>query len=250
MRYKNIINNLSYARSELNRLHDEIEETYKNDSDIKYLSQHIGNILSSTRETFDYLMHDIFEYHILPNSKNIKLINKYKRNELNLYFPFHKNQLNNDILKELKITDKKVYKFIEIFISKIERKKSLGRLTEDISILLEMKDIVNDKKHINIINTIEQKHARTFVEYPDGSTAIIGFILGKTVNADSRELGPVNNSNLPPGSKSKTVHAIRIQKNDREVGYFCMICLGYASEVFNSFYSKFHKLNKKYFKTN
>ncbi|WEM43784.1 hypothetical protein PTW35_08400 [Photobacterium sp. DA100] len=228
-RKNDVLSKLDYASDRFNALMTELFTAKKEGRDPKSLVHAAADVLSNSRECFDYLGQDILETYILPLSRNKKILDNHSQGKVKAYFPFYESQLKkNAIYAELRNTNPVLHQRLLKFAIDIKNNKRISDTLFECGMFEELKDIVNQKKHDRLVALISKQEAELFIEQPE-STILIP--------RDGLQGGNIVAVN--PGTKISKVVEYRFEHNKREVAEFCMFAHRATSIVVRGIYDDF-----------
>jgi hypothetical protein len=174
-------------------------------SDPAFLVHTCADIISSARECFDYLGQDIIECHIIPKTSNQRFLQDHSAGRLKAYFPFYDRQVSrpDSIFHELEAIEPSLY-----YVP-----------------LVDVKDMVNEKKHDKLIAVVSQADQEFLIENP-GIKIILPMKAQKGWSSFSVETG----------SKITRATEYRFAHNNEEVGRFCLFATKVTDLVIEGFY--------------
>lgn len=229
-RKKDVISKFTYVNSRFQELMNELFEAKKESRDPANIVHVASEILSTSRECFDYLGQDIVDSYIVPLTTKSKIKSDYTSGKLRAYFPFHESQLTKSsaLFHELQQTAPNLYADLLDFTTAIANKKTIQKTLFEYILFLELKDMVNEKKHDKLIAIISEENQEFIVENESmkliiskkGQTGFKAFLVS-------------------PGSKIAPVNEYRFEYNNREVGQFCLFANKASEKVILKFYTDY-----------
>lgn len=129
------------------------------------------------------------------------------------YFPFHEDQLKkpNSLFHELTNTSQLLYTDLVHFAKSIANKDRIPDTLFESALFLELKDMVNEKKHDKLIAYVEESNQEYQIENE-------GFQIILPIKGQKGWTSFV----ACPGLKVTQVQEYRFQYNNTEVGKFCL----------------------------
>jgi|CXWL01.1.fsa_nt_gi hypothetical protein len=229
-RKKDIDSKLEYVRHQFQKLMDEMFEAKKAARDPKFITHTSAEILSGSRECYDYCGIDIVETQIIGKTKKEALKTAYSSGKLKAYFPFHEGQLKNknSLLLELRSTNHKLFKHLQDLTQRIKSDVLSPNTRLRMGDIVRQKDMVNAKKHDRLLAILPVDGMELLAETPEMSIVFetTGIPKGTTIT-------------LAGGNPGKAVTQFRFEYNNREVGDFCLSTTSLASIVIDEIYEKY-----------
>jgi hypothetical protein len=126
-RLQDIRDKIEYAEHQNQNLMAALYASQKERKEPKFIVHTVADILSSTRECYDYCAQDILQEKIINLTKNSKILDRHKKGRLRAYFPFYENELSNsnNPFHELSITDPILHKHLVKLASNISTNKTI-----------------------------------------------------------------------------------------------------------------------------
>jgi hypothetical protein len=209
---------------------DELFASKKESRDPAFLVHAAADIIAAARECFDYLGQDIVDLYIIPFTKSTKFKKKYESGALRAYFPFHELQVKNPdaIFHEVKTSSLDLYDSLVDFTEDISSKKQIPNTLFFYHSFLEMKDMVNEKKHDKLIAFVADADQEYLIENESFKMILPmkGQVGWKTFS-------------VTPGSTVSKVTEYRFAYNDQEVGKFCLFASKATQLVLTKFYDDY-----------
>lgn len=196
-------------------------------SDPAFLVHTCADIISSARECFDYLGQDIIECHIIPKTSNQRFLQDHSAGRLKAYFPFYDRQVSrpDSIFHELEAIEPSLYYALLEFTSSIATSAAIPETLFSYKLLVDVKDMVNEKKHDKLIAVVSQADQEFLIENP-GIKIILPMKAQKGWSSFSVETG----------SKITRATEYRFAHNNEEVGRFCLFATKVTDLVIEGFY--------------
>jgi len=228
-RKDDVSSKLSYAHDRFQSMMDELFTAKREARDPNNLVHAAADVLSNSRECFDYLGQDILETHILPLTKNNNLLTKHSQGKVRAYFPFYESQLRKKaVYADLRVTAPALHKRLLGFAADIKNNNKIPNTLFQSGLFDELKDIVNHKKHDRLIAVISEEESEFLIEQP-GMKMLIPRNGQKGWKSFS----------VSPGSQVSRVSEYRFEFNKREVAEFCMFAHRATEIVTRGFYDEF-----------
>lgn len=227
-RFDDIKQKFEYAemlRQELMKL---LFNAKKEEVETKPIMHHARTILSECRESFDYCFQDIFEAFILPTTKDKKILTNYKNDKPRLYFPFYETQFKNNILTELVKLKPDLYKHLHELATKIQKNETIPKTLYKYGSVLELKDMVNEKKHDKLLVVQSDAQQEVLVENK-GFKAIFPV----------KQNAHIHTLHVPADSTVKLVDEFLFEFNNHEVSHFCMTAIFVTRIILDEIYKQF-----------
>lgn len=156
-RIDDVRSNIDFAMEQNRELSELIGDAQKNDTQVRFISQKSGSILSTLRECYDYSIADIRDVFFPKERRRV-------------YFPFHLDSLSpGKPLYELKATAPKTYDYLRALAASMKSSKLIPGTMCAYSDARSINDLVNAKKHNKVLLVEELGNAKTRIEMPDGS---------------------------------------------------------------------------------
>jgi hypothetical protein len=238
-----VIQNLDYAEDRYQALSTQMWDAIADDlPDPKYISQEIGSILATTRECFDHLAKDLIEQILLPHatdtvrseySKGQK--GKYKSN----YFPFRLGQIKHQSSNIFSLSSRfypDLYIHLKQFIEAIDNDLCLVNTSLRVRTLRDLVDIVNSKKHSNIIEYKRRENEKIFLRGQSGSCMF---------DKEFRNDDPNFRICLPTDAKPKRAPDYIFPFNNQDIMDFTSSSMHVTKMVMDIFYDAFFEPGEK-----
>ncbi|MDD2307849.1 MAG: hypothetical protein PHP53_24310 [Prolixibacteraceae bacterium] len=229
-RLEQIRDKIKYAEHQRQNLMNTLFDSKKEKIDPEFLVHTASDILSSSRECYDYCAQDILSLLIIPNTGNQRLIERYNNNLIHAYFPFYENQLTNNQnpFYELRIISPEFYNYLVKLSQDIAANKEIPNTLFMYGDILLLKDMVNEKKHNKLIALEKNENQELLIENP-GMKMIIPLKDQKGWN----RIKVSHESNL-----SRVVE-FRFEAIDKEIAKFCLFATGSTKIILEDIYSKY-----------
>lgn len=232
-RKADVFSKLDYAEHRRNDVFAELLAAKREDRDPKFLVHAAADVVATARETFDYLGNDIFEQYIHPNTQNAKLKQSYADGKLNIYFPFYESQLTGaGLFSELATIAPNLYADLLDFVRSAAQNLPIpDTWSFNYGMFKEIKDMVNDKKHDQLLSVVSDDNAEILVDVPGGMNGVFPLRHQKGWN-------PLK-AVVAPGTVMKPVAEYRFAFNDAEVGDVCLFAVKATELVMHRFYDRY-----------
>lgn len=246
-RVQDIKEKLAYTQTKLAALKEELAAAQKSGTDVNHIGQKVGDILSGSRECFDYCAKDIADQFI-ATSPNTKVAASYTSGKAKAYFPFYQTQLTgNSLFSELASTAPLLHSHLLDLASKISAKDTIANTVATYDIATEVNGLVNDKKHDKITTATVRGNAATRVEFPGGGEVLVSPMYSFTGNrpdfgadVDAQQMVGTE------GVKIQYVNEYRLTHNNWEVTRFCDHALLATTRILTEVYQRFFNTSADY----
>ncbi|MCW2246623.1 hypothetical protein M2352_002214 [Azospirillum fermentarium] len=238
---------LAFSLLKHNNLHSEIDYSQKNDADIAFIGQKVGDILSGCRECFDYCAKDMAETFVLQ-SANQNMVSRYFSGKAKAYFPFFPTQLlNGTLFYELTATAPELYAHLFNLAHEIEEKKIIPGTVIGYDVCKTLNEIVNDKKHDQITVARIRDNAATRISFSGGTEITISPMFPFTDRPDFSADIDAEQMIGSDGVQIKYVREYRLYHNNWEVERFCLHSIQATKFILSDIYQNFFRLSRDYF---
>ncbi|CAG23125.1 hypothetical protein [Photobacterium profundum] len=211
-RKSDVLSNLDYANDRFQTMMDELFAAKREQKNPKNLVHAAADVLSNSRECFDYLGQDILYTHILPLTNNKKILNSHNQGKLKAYFPFYESQLKKQaVYAELRRTSPDLHQRLLNLADDIKNNNVIPNTLFKCGLFEELKDIVNHKKHDRLIALVSTNNAEILIDSPESKLLI----------PRGGQQG-WNQVIAAPGAVISKVAEYRFEHNKREVAEFWM----------------------------
>ncbi|MCX8892252.1 hypothetical protein [Vibrio parahaemolyticus] len=228
-RKQEVFSKLDYVSDQYQTMMGELFRAKRDGQDPKHLTHAVSDILSNSRECFDYLGQDILEKHILPLTRNTKLLQDYQQGRVKAYFPFYESQLQKKALyAELRLTNASLHKALISFTRDISMNNKIPNTLFEYGLFYELRDIVNHKKHDRLVALVSEQQAEILIESP-GMQVLI---------PKDRQQGWTEVV-VGPDTEMTRVQEYRFEYNKREIADFCMFAHRATEIIMRKFYDEF-----------
>jgi hypothetical protein len=222
MRHESIKSKLNHVNDNIQRLGNLLFDSKMQNQRLDNITHLVGDSLSNTTECFDYCAKDIFEKYILPKNLHMK--------DWNIYFPFSINALNKAPFSIMEKENPLLYKYLVDLAKNAESENLLDNTLIKASLPKKIRQIVNDKKHNDILEINSKGGAELVSEF--GGVKIIFPLrqIGITeteIDHDSMQ-GPMIISN-----------AYELKETGDEVMALCQFSYTATNKIIEEIYSKF-----------
>ena len=227
-RKTDVTSKLAYANHRLQELMNELFEAKKSERDPAHLVHAASEVIATSRECFDYLGQDIVDNFVIPFTSSAKIKNDYATGSLRAYFPFHESQVKypGKLFNEVKHGNQQLHADLVAFTEAITKKASIPDTLFEYAAFLEMKDMVNEKKHDKLVAVVSEQDQEHLIE--NESFKIILPIKGQV---------GWSSFSVSPGNSAKKVPEYRFAYNDKEASKFCLFALKATERVIGKFYA-------------
>lgn len=229
-RKADIQSKIAYAKHRHQELMAALFEAKKAATDPAYLVHNCADIISTARECFDYLGQDIIECHILPITNNARALQDHAAGKLKAYFPYYSTQITrtDSIFHELSATNPSLYQALLDFATNLANNSPIPNTLFTHKLLLDVKDMVNEKKHDKLIGLVSQAEQEYLLQ-----------------NEKMNLLIPMKDQkgwasfSVEPGTQVSQVTEYRFAYNDQEIGKFCLFATNATEHVITKFYQTY-----------
>jgi len=225
-RAPDIVEKLGYAQLRLHELQKEVREAQATDKRIPYVGQRVGEILGACRECFDYAIRDIVES-IVPGFKE------------RFYFPFSVESLKREPFVTLETAAPDVFAFMSDGAKKIEHNTPWPGTIFGHSILREVNELVNAKKHDRITVASRHDNSATKVDFPGRSSILVSpvFRFDEAVPDFGEDVDAEPMLGNQPEVKVSYVYEYRLSENNWEISRYCHHAIELTWRLLESLYS-------------
>lgn len=229
-RLKEIQDKLKYAEHQRQSLMNTLFEAKKEKKEPQFVVHTVADILSSSRECYDYCARDIIEEKIIPNTSNQRLIDRHNDGKLWIYFPFFRNELTNNSnpFNELARIDPPFHNYLIDLADNIDAKNPIPKTLFNYGDIIKLKDIVNEKKHDRLIAIESDEDQEILIENPNM----------KMIIPVKKQKG-WNSFQVFPDSDLSRVVEYRLEYLDVEICDFCMFATISTKIIIEDIYTKF-----------
>lgn len=229
-RLQDINEKLKYAEHQYQILMDISYEAKKQKKDPEFLTHTSGDILSLSRECYDYCANDIVDEKIIPYTKNQKLLDLYKKGRLKVYFPFYKKELSNhrNPFYDLATINNNFYSYLLGLTQKIARNDSIPNTLFRYGDILKIKDLVTEKKHNRLIAIESEEDQEILVDSPN-----FKMIIPIKEQKGWRKFRVRGNSDI------SKVKEYRFEYINEEISKFCLFAFKSTGIILRDIYQKF-----------
>lgn len=226
-RKADVFSKLEYAEHRRNAVMDELFSAKKESRDPKFLIHAAAEVVSTARETFDYLGQDIVEQYLLHNTKNAKIKKKSASGEWRVYFPFHERQVKARCgwFHELKIIAPSLYSELLSFVEGVTEKRQISNTPFNYGWFMDLRNMVNEKKHDHLLAIVSESNQELLAE---GT--------GLSMLIPKKKQQGWNTLIVRPNMVIKEVTEYRFAYNNVEVAKFCLFSAKATEIVVGSFY--------------
>lgn len=226
-RKQDVASKLDYAAHRNQELMNTLFDAKKQKRDPAFLVHSAADIVSTVRECFDYLGQDIIEGHLLSKTRNIRLRADHAAGKLKAYFPYYETQVSRaeSIFSELSTFAPALFQDLIDFTRSIANRSPIPNTLFTYGLLLDVKDMVNDKKHDKLIGIVSESDQEFLIE--NENVKMLLPIKGQAGWSSFR---------VAPGSAVSRVTEFRFEHNDQEVGKFSLFATNATRVIIMRFY--------------
>lgn len=230
LRKKDILDKLAYSMQRYQELMNVLFEAKRESKDPAFLVHACADIVSNVRECFDYLAQDIVECHIIPFTSNNKLKQAHAAGKLKVYFPYYEAQLkrSDSPFFDLNTTNAPLYQSLLHFTQSIAINAVIPKTSFSYSLFLDVKDMVNKKKHDKLIAVVSEADREYLIE--NGSMKMLLPLSGQS---------GWSNFFVEPGTMVQKAAEYRFSFNEQEVGKFCLFATKATELVIGDLYQAY-----------
>ena len=233
---------LAYTLTKYKEVQAEINIAEDQDTDVPFLGQKAGEIISGCRECLDYCAKDIADNYIIALSDNSSLISKYNQGKVRAYFPLYIGQLENrnGLFYELSNTNSEIYNYLVELTKRIRNDQLIPGTMIGYGVFLEINEMVNQKKHDKITLIHQKQNSQTKIQFPGGGAVTVSPIYKITGDRPdfTQEVAPTDMIGSPD-TEIKYIKEFRFDFNEWQVVRFCMHAIQATNKVINEIYTKF-----------
>jgi hypothetical protein len=221
---------IAYARHRHQEIMTVLFDAKKNSSDPDFLVHTCADIISTVRECFDYLGQDIIDGCIIPATTNTRILQDHVAGKLKSYFPFYGAQVSKPrtVYYELLSIQPALHQDLLTFTDSIARGVRIPGTLFTYKLILDVKDMVNEKKHDKLIAIVSDVDREYLIE-----SEHIKMIL------PIRDQKGWSSFAVQPGTLVSRVAEYRFAHNDQEVSKFCLFATNATDRVIADFYCKY-----------
>ncbi len=228
-RKQDVISKLDYADHRHQQLMEELFKSKRAARDPAFLVHTAADIIATARECFDYFGQDIINCYIVPNTRNPRVRRNHATGKLKAYFPYYESQVirADSFFSELSTIEPALFSDLVSFAKSIDSGSSIPNTLFTYQMLLDVKDMVNEKKHDKLIGIVPEEEQEFLIE-----------------NENLKAIIPIKGQSgwssfsVVPGTKVSKVTEYRFEHNDQEVGKFCLFATNATRFVITDFYAK------------
>jgi hypothetical protein len=230
IRKQEVFAKLDYANHRHQQLMGEMVEAKRQKQDPAFLVHSAADIISAVRECFDYLGQDIIECYIVPNTQIPKVRTDYATGKLKAYFPYYEPQVmrTSSVFFELKKIAPALFQALLDFTRSIDSGSQIPDTLFTYQMLVEVKDMVNEKKHDKLIGVVSEGGQEFLIESKD-----------VTVLIPIKGQSGWSSFSVMPGSRVSNVTEYRFEHNNQEVSKFCLFSMNATRRVISEFYDSY-----------
>ncbi|MEK6581488.1 MAG: hypothetical protein AABZ25_03795 [Nitrospirota bacterium] len=228
-RKKDVLSKLEYATHRHQQLMGELFESKRERRDPAFLVHTAADIIVTVRECFDYLGQDIIDCYIVPNTQDPRVRKDHAAGKLKAYFPYYESQVTraDSVFNELSTIAPPLFSDLVAFANAIASGASIPNTLFTYQMLLDVKDMVNEKKHDKLIGVVSDREQEFLIE-----------------NENFKAIIPIKGQSgwssfsVVPGTQVSKVTEYRFEYNDQEVGKFCLFSTNATRAVILDLYAK------------
>ena len=230
IRSRQIKDKLEYAELQRQQLMGYVYDAKKAGIEAKHIVHSAAEILSTSRECYDYCANDIVENLIVQHTSNSTILGKYRSGRLRVYFPFYTNELtdSNNVFSELQYTNCGLHKHLVSLSQSISGNEQIPNTLFKYGGILWLKDMVNTKKHNSLI---------CVQIIPNQEVLIEG--AGVKILVPKKRQSGWNRFMVSAGSYVSNVSEFLFEYNNLEVSEFCLFAVKSTEIVLDKIYRKF-----------
>ena len=208
---------------------DELFSSKKLGVDPKFISHTSAEILSTTRECFDYCARDVLECVVEPGMHDIEFTNRVRNGKVKVYFPFFKKQLSKDeAFSKLKIINRPFHDHLYSLATKMEENELIPKTNFILGGIIQIAKMVNEKKHSRLVQITSETEQGLVIDSP--SVRLMMPI---------KEQVGWNVIRVSPGMEVMKTKEFRFEYNNEEVAHFCMFATKATAFVLDEIYRSF-----------
>lgn len=218
---------IAYAIHRNGELMNALFKGKKEANDPAFLVHTCADIISTARECFDYLGQDIIECHIVAKTSSQRLLRDHAAGKVKTYFPYYASQVSKpeSVFHELTTTEPSVYQALLNFTAAIAAEAPIPGTLFTYKMLLDVKDMVNEKKHDKLIAVVSEADQEYLIEKP-----------GMKLLLPMKSQKGWSSFVVEPGTQVSRVTEYRFAHNDQEVGKFCLFATKATERIIDGFY--------------
>jgi hypothetical protein len=227
-RRSDVASKLEYAEQRKQELMNELFAAKKQQRDPAHIVHTAADILSTVRECFDYLGQDIVESYLLQNSPTLS--SQKAAGKLKAYFPFHLPQIlgEKSIFKGLFTISPGLYRELQDFARNVNSTGSIPGTMIPFKTILDLKDMVNEKKHDKLIAVVSEEDQEFILENEN---------FGMVVPMKGQY--GWSTFSVQPGTVVSRVTEYRFEYNNEEVAGFCFFAISGTRQIISHFHDRF-----------
>ncbi len=223
MRQDNIKEKLKYISSKINDLGDVLFKAKMEGTDINDVAHSVGDILANSTELFDYCAQDIFEKFISPYNSSFS--------KKKIYFPFYSRQLTEgkEPFSYLKFTSPQLHTYLLKLTNDSDTGVSIENTCVPASFPRKIRDLVNNKKHIDVIDVTKEGQGEYVIETN-----------GMKVTLPIQQEGfKIGEPNLVGNIKINKTKAYELKETGEEVTELCIYNKTATEKIITEIYKRF-----------
>ena len=229
-RLKDIRSKLEYVERQRQTLMAALFDAKKKGEKPEFFCHTVADILSSSRECYDYCAKDVLEEKIIPNTSDNRLLSRFNAGKVRAYFPFYRSELENaqNPFYQLITIEPALYRHLLGIADNIASGVAIPNTLFNFSDIERFKNLVNEKKHDRLIAIESNENQEIIVE-----------------NAGLKMILPVNKQKgwnrfqVSSDSDVSRVAEFRLESIDAEISMFCMFAQKSTEILLEEIYTKF-----------
>lgn len=227
-RQRDIFEKIDYCNWRFTQFGNTIHDAGMEGTNVAHIGLMAADLLSYCREIFDYCALDIIETKVAP--KEPKIAKALASGSLRCYYPFYTKQLTdtNKPFSCLQQHDNRLYKKLTSIVNDIDTNQPCHGTLIKMSILREMSDMVNHKKHDKLLE-VESKGGETLYHESNGFK-----VMTQMPNQGGMSLVAIH-----PGAKHKVGTNYVFEHNKKEIMKFTHECMTVSRMIMNEMYKSF-----------
>ena len=229
-RLDQIQSKLAYTEKQFQLLGNALFDSKRKRKEPEFICHTVADILSSSRECYDYCAKDILEEIIIPSTQNTGLISSFNNGKIRFYFPFYRSELENtkNPSSELVTIFPDLHNHLLHIADSISTGAVIPNTLFNYADIEQLKNLVNEKKHDSLI-AIESNQDQEILIEKSGVKMIIPI----------KEQKGWNRFKVSPGSNISRVQEFRLKTIDKEILSFCLFARKATGIVLDEIYEKF-----------
>lgn len=227
---------LGFAEHQRQQLMDYMYEAKRTGIEAEYIVHNASEILSTSRECYDYCANDIVDNLIIPYSSNRQIVRKYRSGRLKVNFPFYTNELNDvyNVFCEARQINSRLHNHLLSLSQSISMNEQIPNTLFRYGNITILKDMVNTKKHDRLLYIQKIPNQELLIENK-----------GVKILVPARGQRGWNTIRVSPSSFVSNVSEFLFEYNNVEVGEFCLFTIKSTQIVLDEIYRIFFNLPLK-----